>query len=326
MFEDAARLVQDSNRPLITTHEYPDGDAIGAEVALAEALRSLGKSPLVINSHDAPEVYAFLCRDGEPMLFEPGKATGQLAGTDLTFVLDANGWARVGPIGAVLPELGTPTICIDHHERDEPFADLHVVDSSVSSTSEIVYDLAKGLGVATTRRLAEAVYAGILFDTGNFRFTNTTAHCHEIAAELIAQGISAEEMHRRVFESGTYARMRLFGLALETLREECGGRLVWFTVSEEMFRQTGAREQDVEGFVDMVRSIKTAELVLMFRDHRAGTVKGSFRSKSDALDVNELAKRFGGGGHLRAAGVSLNGVLLEEAERVVAAAREMFRE
>ena len=323
-WEHAERLVRQARRPVITAHEFPDGDAVGAEVALAEILRELGADPLVLNAQKEPGIYSFLCREGEPVVFAPERETELLRDADLLVVLDANDWDRTGPVGAAMAGINAPSLCIDHHASESTFATVNVVDSQASSTCELVYDFAEHLDVKRSRRFNEAVYAGILFDTGNFRFGNTSARIHRIAADLLDDGIVVEEMFQRIFESGSLERMRLFGMALATLRSESDIRLAWFTVTSQMLEESGAEPEEVEGFVDMVRTIRDADLVFMFRDAPDGKVKGSFRSKKDAYDVNCLAEQFGGGGHLRASGATLEGPIASASMTVVEAAKRMF--
>lgn len=323
-WKEAVQLIQKASRPLITTHVQPDGDAIGAEVAMAELLRALGSKPTILNSDPSPRTYSFLCRKTEPLVYHPEKQKRLLQLADLAILLDANYWNRAGPVGDALSKLPIVSLCLDHHQPREHFATVQITDPSASSTSELVYRLATRLKVRMSHRFREAIYAGILFDTGNFRFSNTNLWAHEIAGKMLAEGVSSQKMYERLFESGTWARIRLFGLALKTLRSECGGRIAWLTISRDMFRKTGAFPEDVEGFVDWVRNIQEARLILMFRDHSDGLVKGSLRSKTPQIDVNQLALRFGGGGHKRAAGVTIPGPLDAAAARVVREAKKLF--
>lgn len=292
---------------------------------MAELLRGMGLRPCILNSDPTPRIYEFLCRRGEPRRYSPDADRRRLQEADLVVLLDANYWDRAGAAGEALSRLSVPSLGLDHHVPRGRFATVQIAEPSASSTSELVYELALHLESHQSRRFREAIYAGILYDTGNFRFSNTGPRAHEIVAALLKDGVSAPRMYERLFESGTLARMQLFGLALQTLRAECQGRLAWFTISREMFDRTGALPEDVDGFVDWVRSIRDAQLILMFRDHEGGRVKGSFRSKTAAFDVNRLAHRFGGGGHQRAAGATMPGPLEDAAARVVREARKLIR-
>lgn len=325
MWKKAAQLIRKSQRPVITTHEHPDGDAIGSEVALAELFRALGKSPTILNSDPAPNPYSFLCRKQEPLIFDPDKHHRRLQQADLAVLLDANYWDRAGHTGQALARLEVPSLCIDHHEWQQDFTTVQIGVQSASSTCELVYELAEYLKVKQTQRFREAIYAGLLFDTGNFRFSNTNPNTHEIAGELIRDGVSVQQMYERVFETFSWSRMRLFHLALNTLRSECGGRLAWFTVSQEMLDESGAKPDEVEGFVDWVRTIRDTKLILFFRDYQDGQVKGSFRSKTDKINVEQLSRKFGGGGHKRAAGVTMKGPLENAARKVVREAKKIVK-
>lgn len=318
-------MVRKATRPIITTHINPDGDAIGAEVALAELLRSINVKPRVINVSPVPDIYRFLCRRGEPLVYDPELHEKHFHAADLAIVLDANSWGRAGAVGERLSALHVPSICIDHHERQGPFATACICVPGASSTCELVYEFAAHLGVPLSRRGREAIYTGILFDTGNFRHSNTTPRVHEIAAHLIASGIIPERMYERVFESFTWERMRLFAKALQNLKSECDGKIACLLLTREMFNSTGARPEDVEGLVDWLRSIGQARLIIILREFEKGKTKVSFRSKDDSINVEQLARAFGGGGHKRAAGADLELSINIAYQRIIQAASEVVR-
>ncbi|MDP6503268.1 MAG: bifunctional oligoribonuclease/PAP phosphatase NrnA [Planctomycetota bacterium] len=323
-WKEAAKLVRQSRKPVITTHEMPDGDAIGAEVGLAEGLRSIGLDPIILNSHPLSPSNEFLQSDGEPLVFDPAHHAELLNAADLFIMVDANFWDRAGTVGEAMAALNKPSLCIDHHFPAAECATINCATIEASSASELIHYFCEHLGAERTARSREAIYTGLLFDTGNFRFSNTSHRVHEIAATLIEEGIVAEHMYQKVFEHGTLERMKLFGLALSTLQSACDGQLVWFLVKNEMFAESGGAPTDVEGFVDMVRTIHDSRMVIMFRDTPDGIVKASLRSKTNDIDVQALARKFGGGGHKRASGVTLQPPIQQAVEAVVAEAGKLL--
>jgi phosphoesterase RecJ-like protein len=323
-WEEAATLVKQSKNPVITTHEMPDGDAIGAEVGLAEGLRSIGLDPIVLNSHPLTPSNEFLSLDDEPMVFDPQQHTELLEAADLFIMVDANFWDRAGSVGQAMAALNKPSLCIDHHFPPAECATVNCASIAASSASELVFYFCEHMGLKRTERSREAIYTGLLFDTGNFRFSNTSHRVHEIAATLIEEGIVPEQMYQKVFEHGTFERMKLFGMALSSLQSDCDGQLIWIQVTNEMFAESGAVPSDVEGFADMVRTIQGSKMVFMFRDTPDGIVKASLRSKTDEIDVQALAKKFGGGGHKRASGVTLQPPIEKAVEAVIAEARKLL--
>ncbi len=324
--DDLERLreyITAGQRIILTTHVNPDGDGLGSEAAMYEFLSRLGKEVRIYNNSPMPANYQFLNTHGQFTVYRPESHERTLVESDLIVILDISDWERLRDLGRTIRVARVPKICIDHHPAPDGFADVNIIDTSASSTGEIVFDAIKFCGGEITGNVARALYTSIVTDTGSFRFSNTTARAHEIVAELIQAGVRPNEMHQLIYEQQSPSKMRLLGKILEDLRFAEDGRLVWFVITKRMLEQTGASPQDTEGFPDFPRSIAGVEVSLMFLELPENRVKVSLRSKGRVV-VNEVAQQFGGGGHPFAAGALIDGGLDDVVGKVTQAVRALF--
>ena len=294
---------------VVTSHINPDGDAIGSEMGLAHFLRQHGKSVLVMNSTDTPEVLRFLDPDDEIRIYgEPG-ARDLLDDVDAAIIVDVNNWEHLGHIGRTLQRPTLPRACIDHHQESiTGFANPTVTDTTAAATGILILELIRACDGEITTPIADSLYAAIITDTGTFRFSNTDARALRAAADLCDAGCNPFEMHRKVFGSKTWGAGRMLGPVLTTLESTAGGRLAWISATLEMVNNAGATHDDMDGFVDLVRSIKGVELVIFFKEMSEGDIKVSLRSNGN-VDAHAIAQSFGGGGHLMASGMRVPGPL-----------------
>jgi phosphoesterase RecJ-like protein len=215
-----------------------------------------------------------------------------------------------------------PKLVIDHHiATDDPAGDTIVSDVTACATGELVFDLLRVLALELTTPIATGLYVAILTDTGGFRYANTTPRCHAIAAQLLAAGIDPEEIYRRVYASMPVGKLHLLREALASLEVDAERGLSWISVAAGATERHGVRGEDLDGIVEHPRSIAGTRLALFFRDLGHGKVKVSFRS-TGGVDVNALARQFGGGGHAKASGALIAGDLASVRETVVEAARQ----
>jgi len=321
MWDTLIQFIRAHGRFLVTTHEHPDGDAIGTQVGLALFLEELGKGALMANQDPVPRIYGFLDPDGRVRAYRPERDDAELAACDAAIVVDVATLERTGRVGEALKRLGTPLACIDHHVTNGGFAGVNVLVSEAASASSLVLDLIRTLGHRPSRRVAEALYVGLATDTGWFRFANAAPQAYRDAAELVAAGAYPPRVYELVYEDLTWERTHLLARALATLRSEADGRIAYVTVTRAMFEETGANDEEVEGFVDKLRELGGVEIIAMFRETPQGGTRVSLRAKHD-LDVGSLAARFGGGGHRRASGINLDAPLASAVPLILAAARE----
>ncbi|MDZ7292324.1 MAG: bifunctional oligoribonuclease/PAP phosphatase NrnA [candidate division KSB1 bacterium] len=321
--EGIQSVIQNGNKFLLTTHLNADGDGIGSEIALACHLRDLGKEVHIFNHSPTPENVEFLDLQGDIRIFDPQIHCDLVREMDAAFILDISDWERLRDLGKLLRTLTITKICIDHHPAEDRMGEIDIILPDASSTGEIMYELLTRLGARFQGKIVEALYTAVLTDTGSFRFSNTNPRSHEIAAELIARGVKPHHIYQEVYERQPAQKMRLLGQILSNLNFAKNGRLVWFVVTQEMFRATGTQPRDTEGFADFPRSIDGVELCLMFMETETGKVKISFRSKGRVV-INGLANRFGGGGHPYASGALVEGNLQQVVTQVVSEAKELF--
>jgi phosphoesterase RecJ-like protein len=201
---------------------------------------------------------------------------------------------------------GRAIINIDHHHDNTRFGTLNLVDEGASSTAEIIFDLARELGIELTPEIALALYVGLVTDTGRFMYESTTPRTHRVAAELIAAGVDVDDTYRRLYERVPMEKLRLVERALGAAESHAGGALVMSYVTSDDYAASGASEVHTEGIIDYLRSIEGARVAALVRDKRDGPQprKVSLRSVDGAIDVSEIAREKGGGGHARAAGFS----------------------
>lgn len=310
---------------VITSHYSPDGDAIGSELALAHFLRDIGARPHIINQDPVPRIYQFLDGAGDIRVYSPDADDEIIRNADVIFVLDISAWDRIGSPAAALKASPATRICIDHHATNDGMADLDLVDPAAAATGELIYSMLTTFQAAIPPAVARQLFVAIATDTGWFRFSNTTAVVFEIAADLTQRGVSPAELYARVHEHLRRERLALLSRGLGELHSAADGRIIWMAFTREMFEQTGADTEDVEGIIDLLRTIAGIDIAILFREDTDGSVRVSLRSKIDA-DVSKLAEEFGGGGHTRAAGIRMTGTKLQQAtERVVAAAENLLR-
>ncbi len=299
---------------LILTHYRPDGDAIGSQLALTMALQGLGKTVEAWNDDDVPAKFKFL--PGAKLITRP-PATSKTF--DVVITIDTSTWQRVGTAANKIAGR-KHFINIDHHVSNDKFAQLNWIVTEAPASGQIVFDLIKRGGFKLTTDIAQCLFAAISTDTGSFMFGNTTANCLRAAAELVETGINVGELSRHVYESYPYARLRMLQMALADLKLTDHKHTAYFWLTKDMFTNSGAKREDTEGLIDFARAIEGVVVAMLFEElEEPGKFRVSFRSKHPQVDVNSIARHFGGGGHREAAGARLTGLPQEVETKVLTA-------
>jgi phosphoesterase RecJ-like protein len=324
MWSEVIRAIKENQRFIITTHSNPDLDALGSELALDEYLRSLGREVAILNSDAVPRTLSFVDTERRLRTFSPGRHQPKIERAEAIIVLDASGgWERVGRIGRVLEARanrlpsGATVICIDHHPDPAEFAHVTVVDPEAAATAELIFDLINQSGGTLTPSIAKWLYLAILTDTGSFRFPNTSLRTHRIAASLIEAGADPMQLYRQVYEQYPLGLVRLKGHVLNSLQVAGDGQLAWYALDQATLQAYAVKSADLNGFPGLGMQIGGVRVSLLCVETPSGRIKVSLRSDG-SVAVNELAAQLGGGGHLSAAGATLDGDLAQVAAQLVA--------
>lgn len=322
---DLARAFATGLRPgqrvCITTHVNPDGDGLGSEVGLVHLLRAQGIDAVITNPSPTPPRFSFLFDDLQGV-DRSAEAVKELRRADLIIVLDISDLTRLGMLIETVRNRGVPVACVDHHVSVGVLPPgPRYLDPDAAATGELIFELARANGWPVTQAVARALYVAILTDTGGFRFSNTRPHTLRVAADLLEAGVDNEEIYLEVYARAPEGRPRLFAEALQTLVVEPEYGLAWVTVPPGAIERLGVSSDDLDGVVEFPRSIEGVRMALLFREISQGRVKVSLRSVGD-VDVAAFAKAYGGGGHRKAAGLSLTGSIAEVQATVLKAARE----
>lgn len=314
--------IEAAERIVLTTHVNADGDGAGSEAALAHWLLATGRSATIVNPTPFPSMFRFLVEDPE-IIADAGTSAADraLASADLVIVVDTAEPARIGRVAKTAA--AKPLVVIDHHvHSDNMLEGVMLQDVTACATGELIYDVLDAAGLTTPwpQPILEGLYTAIVTDTGSFRFSNTTLRAHQVAGELIAQGVDPELMYRRIYATVPLRRVQLLRHALDNLEVDPHYPITWITIGRGVMEELGTSSEDLDGVVDHARSIEGTELAILFRETADGSTKISLRS-AGALDVNAIARRFGGGGHVKAAGALLPGRIAEARRQVLEAAR-----
>jgi phosphoesterase RecJ-like protein len=284
-------------------------------------LRAQGVSVTIANPTRIPERFHFLVPQGADA---SARAVREIERADVVASLDIGDLSRLGDLAPVIRERQPPFVCIDHHVGPVKLpAGPCLIAPEATSTTELVFDLANVAGWPLTPECAQALYVGLLTDTGGFRFSNTTARALRVAAALLEKGVDPESIYSSVYASAPEGRVRLLAEVLQTLVVEPEVGLAWVSVPPDALRRHEATADDLDGIVEFPRSIAGVRLALLFRQIGSGRIKVSFRSMGE-VDVAALATQFGGGGHHRAAGASLTGSMADVEAKVLEAARRFL--
>jgi len=299
---DVVEELRAADRFLLTTHEGPDGDALGSLLATHKVLRQLGKDSvmfLAAKEFPLPVEYRFLPL--EEVFHEPPV---DVVDRVLVF-LDCGNIDRM-PVD-FLRRGDAMTLNLDHHHDNTRFGTLNLVDTAVSCTAEIVFRLARMLGAEITPEIATALYVGLVTDTGRFMYENTSADAHRMAADLIEAGVDVHDIYRRLYERVPLEKLHLVARAVQRIERLDDCPLAVTHITAEDYLETGSNESMTEGIIDYVRALEGTEVAAMIRDKTDGgshARKVSLRSATGRVDVSAIAQRYGGGGHHRAAGFS----------------------
>lgn len=288
---------------LITTHESPDGDAVGSSLALGAYLRGIGKDVTVHFCDPVPELYMFLPMADAVVQTIPEKQY------DICFVLDVGEFRRAGKAVGACRTIGA-FINIDHHLSCDEFGFLNLIDPKASATGVLIYRIIASAGHPVTFDIAQCLYTAVITDTGSFRYSNSNPEAFAIAGEMIAAGVNAWDIAEKLYESQPRKRLELLAEVLPTLTFSPKGDVASVTVTLDMYERTGTGPELTDGFINYPRSIRGVEVALLFRELQPGSWKIGFRSKGK-IDVARLSSAFGGGGHHNAAGCNMDGTLSE---------------
>lgn len=304
-FQKLAEIILNNKSFLITTHVNPDADAIGSEIAFGNILRKLNKEYFIINHSETPYNLLFLDKENIIQQYDASKHNIIFDTVEVLVCLDFNRSDRIVSMRDQFIKSKKTKIVIDHHTDPEKFCDHYFIDQSYSSTGEILFHLIKISSlVKLNYEIAKPIYAAIMTDTGSFRFEKTNSALHLIAAELLNEGVVPAEVYDQIFDQSQFGKIKLLGNALSSLKlfgenDQIG----YMIITQNDFAKFNALESDTDGFVNFALSIKGVTIGLLFIELKDG-FKVSFRSKGN-IPVNEIAKLWGGGGHLNAAGVRL---------------------
>jgi phosphoesterase RecJ-like protein len=310
--DDLAQVLQEiqqRRRFLVTSHARPDGDAIGSTLALAQILRKMGKSAEIVLGDPVPLLYHPL--PGSETIVRSSQVNGDY---DAVIILECDSVQRTRLHGLDNQFL----INIDHHASSRPFANINWIDPSAVATAELIFRLAQAAQVKITPEIATCLYTAVLTDTGAFCYAPTNACTFELAKFLVEHGADPGKIAQSVYFSSPMSKMCLLGAALSRLERD--GEIAWMSVTRHDMERFGALDEDCEGLVNYALSISGIEVAIFFREVAQERIRVSIRSKG-AVNVAEIAQKFGGGGHECAGGFSTEGPVEESVKRVLAELR-----
>ena len=298
----------------IVGHVRPDGDCIGSQLGLALALQNEGKKVTVWNHDAIPEKYKFLNPDG---LFAKPRSGEKF---DCVIATDCASFERLGKAGGCVGDRKV-FINIDHHESNTRYADVNWVSPREPSTGELIFKLLKVARWPITPAIADQLFTAVSTDTGSFQYPNTRPGTFHVGAELVTRGANLAKICDEVYQSYPLSRARLLKHVYSTFRLTDNDRIAWFWLKQKDFTRTGAESDDTEGLIDHIRAIAPVVVACVFEELEPELTRLSLRSKSAQVNVSEICRQFGGGGHPAAAGARIPGTPLAVQRKVIAAVK-----
>jgi phosphoesterase RecJ-like protein len=310
-FDQIGRALREGVRFAVLGHVRPDGDALGSQLALGLSLKQLGKDVRIWNEEGMLEKYNFL--PDANLLTKPPTEPEDV---DVAVALDT---AIQNRLGTTLPAIRSAKlwINIDHHPSNPGYGDLVYIDARAPATGQILFELIKSEKLPLDSAIAQNLYVAISTDTGSFQYPNTTARTFEIAAELVQAGVDVGRVSQLTYENYPRRRVELLRDLLGTMRFEANGRVASFSLSLATAKKLGARPEDNEGLIDHLRAIRGVIVAVFFEELPDGKVRVSMRSKNEKVNVCAICEKFGGGGHVLAAGARVRGTLAEVEKKIL---------
>jgi phosphoesterase RecJ-like protein len=325
-FEEMVGRLRRARRILVTTHQAPDGDGVGCQLALLQMLDRLGVAGVAVNDGPVPPRFGFLpgaARARDWGALDASERAAALAGVDLAVAVDTHAWAMLGSLEPVLRARSFPTLFVDHHPVLEPERADVLCDSEASSAGEVCWRLLGRLGVPLTAEAATCLYAAIAYDTNSFKYLRGRAEPHLAAAGLIACGADAESVYRNVFAAHSAGKVAFVSELLRSIRRAEDPRVSWAVVPRDLVARTGVTRDDLRDAVTHLLEVDGVEVAVMFHERDDASYKVSLRSKGN-FPVSQIARALDGGGHHFAAGAHAAGPLPELRERVFALIRDLL--
>ncbi len=316
----AISFLMDAEHFLVLTHINPDGDGLGSAMAMKWLIEQLGKKAEIVIDSEPPDMFAFFTN--YEWVKQYGLETDSLEPFNTVITVDAPNIERLGDAAKLIAD-DANILCIDHHVSAKNFADVNYIDGASAATAQMIYYLATELKLDITPETAEYLYTGIVIDTGRFRFSNTTPEVLHTAGELVKAGADPDKISRHLYYNNTLETTQALGKLLETVELHFNGKVATAYFTNDYISGDHWKNVDTEGFVNHALSIHGVEVAMLLREVTTGITRASLRAKG-SFDVNKLAQIFGGGGHAKAAGLTINEplekakkMLLEETERAM---------
>jgi bifunctional oligoribonuclease and PAP phosphatase NrnA len=318
------KIVSEANSFVLTSHMRPDCDAIGSEIGLALALRSLGKTVRIVNADPVPPHIAFIDPDHDVQVLGNAANDADLR-CDVHAVLDTSAWSQLGPMADVVRNTSARRVVIDHHVSQDDMSAEVFKDTSSESTGRLVLQAIDAIGGTVTPQIATPLFAALATDTGWFRFPSVGESTFAAATRLVAAGAKPHQVFAVLYEQNSLSRILLQGRILTNVKSHSGGRLLSTAITQADLKAVGAEATDTEDVINRLLSVAGVEVALFFLELGPQETKVSLRSRT-TFDVNQIAARFGGGGHKAASGVRYRGPLSEAEPAVLAAVSETLQQ
>ena len=306
--EQISAALRQAKNILVATHVFPDADAIGSQLGLGIILESLGKKVFYYCEEFASSMNRFM-----PGSEQLDNNLPDISQFDTAVAVDCGDRFRLGREVDTLLQIN-PFIVIDHHAGHREFGDIRWVEADRSSTAEMIFDLALDLGVEISYNAAYNLYAGIVSDTGSFKYESTSAHTFYVAGQLLNRGVIPSEVSGKLYDNYSVGRLKLLEKVLGSLELFSDGQIATIAATNEMFEASEAKREDTEEFINLPRALHSVKVAAFFKETLDGSIKVSLRAKGEC-DVASVAMKYGGGGHRNAAGYSVKDKTLAEANK-----------
>ena len=315
-FQPVKNFISGNDRFILTSHETPDGDAIGSEYAMYCALKILGKKVRIINADIMAFKYKFLDEDGVIETLEPGETPLENLAAWSLFILDTNDIHNIGEVAdLILPKIREYFI-IDHHEGSEEIVSRNHIEEDASSTCEVLFQLFEEMKIPLNFSMAQALYVGIVYDTGSFVYPKTTAKTFGIAKKLIEMGVNSNYIFARIYESNSISALMLQSKVLASLELVVDQHIAIQTMLKKTIEECDAMYEEADTIINIPLKSENIKVSIFFKENHQGILRCSMRSKGN-IDVAAIAQSFGGGGHKTAAGFKSKYPLAEIKEKVL---------